>query len=227
MPMSLSRFAAPLALMATAACLSSAASAQQVPPLLPGVYTNEEDVSFQSEAGATIPWIGLRVGDGEHRGKVQPIDRFGVAIGPWTRTMPDGVAIDTHSGNPVLRYGDSGAISMLERARQFRCWISVRKSEAGADGSAQWTFDRNLAMHDQGGRVAAGGGDSGAPGVVIRMRNVVWPAPSTNRPSLVLYVHRPESPDRSESYSWADPEARLVGINLRWMQASCSREEVP
>lgn len=213
--------------MAAAACFTSAASAQQVPPLLPGVYTNEEDVSFGSEAGATIPWIGLRVGEGEHQGAVQPIDRFGAAIGPWTGTMPDGVTIDTHSGNPVLRHGDNGESSLLLRARPFRCWISVRKTEPGADGRAEWTFDRNLAMHDQGGRVAAGGGDSGAPGVVIRMRNVVWPAPSTNRPSLVLYVHRPESPDRAESYSWADPDARLVGINLRWMQASCSREEVP
>ena len=78
-----------------------------------------------------------------------------------------------------------------------------------------------LKLHDQGGRVLFGGGDTGAPPVVLRMRNVVWPS-GPNKPSLVLYVHKPETPDRAESYSWADPEAKRIGINLRWMQASCT-----
>jgi hypothetical protein len=109
----------------------------------------------------------------------------------------------------------------MTRARPFTCWVSVRRYADRDNGEADWSFDRGLAIHDQGGRVLVQ--PEGAPPVVIRMRNVVWPPPSANRPSLVLYVHRPESPDRAESYSWADPDARMVGINLRWVQASCSR----
>ena len=56
--------------------------------------------------------------------------------------------------------------------------------------------------------------------VGIKMRNVIWPSGS-NRPSLVLYAYRPEE-DRAVSYAWADPSAERIGINLRWMQASCT-----
>ena len=52
------------------------------------------------------------------------------------------------------------------------------------------------------------------------MRNVRWPY-GNNRPSLVLYAYRPDK-DRAVSYAWADPSAQRIGINLRWMQASCT-----
>jgi len=58
------------------------------------------------------------------------------------------------------------------------------------------------------------------------MRNVIWPPPTTNKPSIVLYIHKPDEPDRAESYSWADPGATRIGINLRWVQASCGIDGV-
>lgn len=110
----------------------------------------------------------------------------------------------------------------MRRARPVSCWISVRKTDPVPEGESEWTFDNGLIMHDQGGRIRAGGGESGAPVAIARMRNVVWPAPSRNRPSLVLYIHTEDDPDRAVSYSWADPSADRIGINLRWMQASCT-----
>lgn len=74
----------------------------------------------------------------------------------------------------------------LRRARRFDCWIAVRKPGPGEDGGEDWHFERGLALHDQGGRARSGGGDTGAPETIIRLRNVVWPPPSRNRPSLVL-----------------------------------------
>ena len=82
-------------------------------------------------------------------------------------------------------------------------------------------FAANLVTHDAGGRVVSA--VAGAPAVELRLRNVVWPPPSQNRPSLVLYVHTPDQPNRAVSYSWADPAAKLIGINLRWVQGSCTR----
>lgn len=117
--------------------------------------------------------------------------------------------------------GPGGRTVNIRRARPLSCWLSVRKTEEVAEGESEWTFDDGLMMHDQGGRVC-GGGDSGAPETIIRMRNVVWPAPSRNRPSLVLYVHTADDPVSAVSYSWADSTANRVGINLRWMQASCT-----
>ncbi|MFM7404392.1 MAG: hypothetical protein ACKO1N_09980 [Erythrobacter sp.] len=65
-------------------------------------------------------------------------------------------------------------------------------------------------------------GKGEAPDVSIRLRNVTWARGSRNKPSLVLYVHK-DDPERAESYSWASPDASLVGINLRWMQGSCTK----
>ncbi|MEM8697166.1 MAG: hypothetical protein AAGE05_14185 [Pseudomonadota bacterium] len=115
-----------------------------------------------------------------------------------------------------------GRMMEMRRAHPVSCWISVRKTDPVPEGESEWTFDNGLMMHDQGGRIRAGGGDSGAPVAIIRMRNVIWPPPTRNRPSLVLYVHTENEPERAVSYSWADPGANRIGINLRWMQASCT-----
>jgi hypothetical protein len=147
---------------------------------------------------------GALVADGE-RGTCR-------APGSITRIAPDRIEM-TYS---------NGQVSQLRRARPASCWVAIRKDKSRADGKEDWLFLRDVKLNDQGGRARAGGGDSGAQEVVIRMRNVVWPQPTTNKPSLVLYVHKPDQPDRAESYVWADPGAARIGINLRWMQASCT-----
>ncbi len=116
----------------------------------------------------------------------------------------------------------NGEETTLKRARPVECWAAVQKVEPKEDGSADWLFVQKLQLHDQGGRVLVGGGDTGTEPLILRMRAVYWPKPSTNRPSMVLYVHKPEKPDSAVSYSWADIDASRVGMNLRWMQASCT-----
>ncbi|WP_108812023.1 hypothetical protein [Sphingorhabdus sp. Alg231-15] len=120
-----------------------------------------------------------------------------------------------------LRFAD-GTETQLKRARPVECWAAAKKTEPKADGSPDWLFVRKLSLHDQGGRVMIGGEESGTEPLILRMRAVYWPKPSTNRPSMVLYVHKPDNPDRAVSYSWADIDASRVGLNLRWMQASCT-----
>lgn len=115
----------------------------------------------------------------------------------------------------------NGIETKLKRARKVACWAAIPKSEKKVDGSTDWLFEQALDLHDQGGRATIGGGDSGAEEVTLRMRAVHWPPPSTNRPSMVLYIHQ-EDPNRAASYSWADINASRVGVNLRWMQASCT-----
>jgi hypothetical protein len=196
----------------------------------PGIYTNEEQVYFAQEAGWAAPkWIGVKIEretDGPYR--FLPIDRFGNPVDdPELAKMFPAIARGGKNGGDVLMRRDATQDYTLRRARPATCWAAVRKDKPKADGKDDWLFLRDIKLHDQGGRARAGGGDSGAQEVVIRMRNVIWPAnkdgtPSTNRPSLVLYIHKPDQPDRAESYVWADPGAARIGINLRWMQASCT-----
>lgn len=203
-----------LALLAPALLLLGAT----VPPVLePGTYTNEEDRYFASErsAGQVPDWTGSEVGAA---GEWRKVDAFGKPLGEWQRSP---LPVRNEGGKIAMTTAD-GTATELRRGAAFRCWVSLRRTANKPDGSADWAFAPGLKLHDQGGRAAAS--DPGAPGVVIRLRQVIWPLPSTNKPSLVLYVHTPDEPDKSVSYAWADPAASLIGINLRWMQGSCSRE---
>ena len=194
-------------------CITLIATPVAASDLNPGTYTNEEEVYFDNDAGKVpAPWIGVRI-DADH--KVAWIDAYGR---PVTGQALPLVQASPFVINAVL---DGGRVSRLQRGRPITCWGSVPKVAKKPDGSEDWYFVSGLKLHDQGGRALFGGGDTGAPPVIIRMRNVIWPT-GTNKPSLVLYVHKPENPDHAESYSWADPDAKRVGINLRWMQASCS-----
>lgn len=128
-----------------------------------------------------------------------------------TRIAPAGI---------TLSWPD-GTLTTLRRARPVTCWAAMPKEAKKFDGTIDWYGARDLTFHDQGGRAAFGGGDTGAKPAIIKVRNVVWPT-GPNKPSVVLYVYTPDDQEKAVAYSWADPGATRVGINLRWMQASCT-----
>jgi hypothetical protein len=186
--------------------------------LSPGTYTNEEEVYFEAEAGRTPPpWIGVRVTQDAGKVLISGVNAYGEPVN-------DGVAADAilaSTADTITAKLGKDRKTMLRRARDVTCWGTAPKAQKKTDGSEDWYFVPGLKMHDQGGRVRFGGGTSGAPEVILRMRNVVW-ASGSNRPSVVLYVHTPAEPERAVSYVWGDPDVGRLGINLRWMQASCT-----
>ncbi|MEM9500534.1 MAG: hypothetical protein AAF941_01690 [Pseudomonadota bacterium] len=197
--------------LAALICVSPAIAEDSLPP---GIWTNTEDAYFAEEEGRKKPdAYAFEVGED---GRWRVIDAFGEPQGSWQNTPIVDLTFNTEDGWQL-------AGSELRKARPYTCWVSVKKFAAKPDGSADWTFSSGLAIFDQGGRAMAPGNGE-APDVTIRMRNVTWARGSRNRPSLVLYVHK-QDPIRAESYSWASPEASLVGVNLRWMQGSCRRVE--
>ncbi len=199
--------------LALAALITGApVAAQDLLP--PGIWTNTEDVYFAEEEGREKHHdVMIEVAnDGQWR----MIDAFGEPQADWSTEPIVGLS----------RRGDGSGWqineSELRLARRFSCWVSARKFAGKADGSADWTFSRGLKTFDQGGRVFVPGNGE-APDVTFRLRNVTWAKGSRNRPSFVLYVHK-DDPVRAVSYSWASPDADLVGINLRWVQGSCGLE---
>ncbi len=198
------------------ASLSGPAFAADPTPLVPGTYTNEEEVYFDTEAKKpAAPWLGISV---DHAGKIDIIDRFGA-------TIERGFIAFESAGTPDrLIASFANRKTELRRARFVTCWASVLKDSRKPDGSEDWFFKNNVKLHDQGGRALIGQGQAGIKPVVLRIRNVTWSgsARSTNRPSLVMYVHTVDDPDRAVSYVWADTGAKRIGVNLRWMQASCT-----
>ena len=198
-----------------AVALTFGASAQGAAEdrLAPGIWTNTEDVYFAEEEGRErADWVGLEI---TSSGQWRLIDAFGEAMSQFeSGAIPNLSTCEDGSGWQI-------DASELRKARAFSCWVSARKFADKPDASPAWTFASQLSVFDQGGRVFIPGNGE-APDVTIRMRNVAWAKGSRNKPSLVLYVHKDE-PEHAESYSWASPDASLIGINLRWVQGSCTR----
>jgi len=134
-------------------------------------------------------------------------------------------AVDTE-GNHV--YGNQAGIpNKLKKVHYFSCWLAVKREGAADDAEGAWSFDRDIAVHD-GGELVWTRASTREARVGLKIRDVVWPS-GPNKDSLVLYVHDEAAthPERAASYAWADPDADRLGINLRWMQASCSQQLRP
>ena len=223
-----------------------------------GIFSNEEQVYFDSEADRKGPsWAMLRIVAAGDNLSITAIDAFGTATGTeltgqlkreGKRVVLDhgackriytpisgALVADGNRGDctglpAIVRIGpdglalagNDGQVSDLRRARSVSCWVAVLRDKPKADGKEDWYFQRDVLLHDQGGRAAVGGGETGAQPIVIRVRNVTWDKGSTNRPVVVLYAHKPDKPAHAEAYSWAAPDSARVGINLRWMQSGCN-----
>ncbi len=174
-------------------------------------------VASEPVAAAPTEWT-----IGPCRLAMQASSAGGTAFVPADKGCSDrAIPLSLDAEGLTVRLAD-GRQTRLLRARPFVCWMSVKRHAPRADGSEDWLFQAGMTTHDQGGRLRLGGGESGAPEAIIRIRNVVWPQPSRNRPSLVLYVFTPDDMERAVAYGWADPGAIRIGINQRWMQASCT-----
>lgn len=119
--------------------------------------------------------------------------------------------------------GENTTEARLRRARPFECWAAILRGASHGDsgqGMDDWNFRRGVKLHDQGGEAELITDEDEPRRVRLKLRNVDWPY-GTNRPSLTLYVMEGES-DRAVSYAWNEGDAERIGINLRWIQASCT-----
>ncbi len=111
----------------------------------------------------------------------------------------------------------------LRRARTFECWTAILRGAQHGDsgeGMSDWQFQRGVEIHDQGGEAELFTDEPDPRRIRLRLRNVDWPY-GTNRPSLTLYVLEGDN-DRAVSYAWNEGDAERIGLNLRWLQASCT-----
>lgn len=113
----------------------------------------------------------------------------------------------------------AGVPHKLHKQSLFTCWMSVQNDQARGG----WDFKPGLKISDQGGEILVTTSGDNPQTVGLRMRNVVWPY-GRNRASLVLYAHK-DMGARATSYAWTEPDGQRIALNLRWLQASCTKDE--
>lgn len=167
--------------------------------------TTESKLSFRIEDGQ-IKSVETRAGQPKcNRGFTRNFEQFrGVGCGSAVTVSPTGF-IFGHPEKPFY----------MRRARRFKCWVSPQKT------NGEYSFYNDVTLHDQGGRAWIEG-TADHPRIGLKMRNVVWPS-GTNRHSLVLYAYRGDDDDKAVSYVWTDPSTERIALNLRWLQASCTK----
>ena len=102
------------------------------------------------------------------------------------------------------------------RVRWFGGWAAVNGAgpKAGAD-SSDWHMDRTLRLGSEGGHYALKWRDGTASGYSLTLERLTYR--DGNVPVIKLSVVD-DSDGHTLAYSWANPEATRIGINLGWVQ---------
>jgi hypothetical protein len=222
--------------------------------LLPGTYTNEEQVEFGREAGAAVlPWVGVEISreaDGLH---LRTIDAYGqrgaehqkigleaegegvrLTMGRCRRLFElsrtgvyENVATSGTCASPAALVAMSGTGLTMELPDGRRLDLlraRMWRCWAAIPKQTGGWWGKRDLLLHDRGGRALLETDEPVPQRFVLRMRNVVFPEPPNQPSIVLYVHA-EDPVLAISYAWAEPGARRVGINLRTMQASCSLAE--
>lgn len=121
-------------------------------------------------------------------------------------------AVD-EEGNVVFGHKE-GIHSKLKRCRFFTGWAAVKR-----EGTEEYDSTKDITIHDQGGSAFLTSGDKEYE---IRLSQLVYQG--SKIPVLTLAVYE-KGNETSLAYSWTNPEAKRIGINVRWFQTGMTLKE--
>jgi hypothetical protein len=117
---------------------------------------------------------------------------------------------------------EEGGDYQLHRIRNFECYADI----PGVGGGRDEAYERyeGFKIHDQGGAVWFDSKDGRRLGISLFLAD--WPINNYEgvftRDSFVIYVSEEIDGERKEhGYAFTVPEVDRIGINLKWMLASC------
>lgn len=117
-----------------------------------------------------------------------------------------------------LVYGNPQGIPHKQRkVRYFQGWIAINQAGAAAkpDERAFRTM-RNLVLHSEGRSVPITWEDGRRSGYSVQIARMSFQGDAVHALTLKLIDDATGQP---VSYSWADPDSRRIGINLKWFQS--------
>jgi hypothetical protein len=106
----------------------------------------------------------------------------------------------------------------------FGGWAAINGGGPKADANSRdWHMNRGLRIGSEGGRFALKWRDGNAAGYSLMLERLTYR--EGNVPVLKLSVVE-DADGRTLAYSWANPEATRIGINLGWMQVGLDRDGI-
>jgi CpeT/CpcT family (DUF1001) len=186
--------------------------------LTPSVLETLKTENFTSTDGCAVFWRkekGIFIGYMKSKACNFVSKRSGkrVFITDSLRLTPNEIWIrdeaEDENGNYV--FGHKAKIShKLMKCRPFKGWVAIRKDST----EDKYEFVGNLRLHDQGWRMRVVKPDGTVTPYTVELSQVIYEK-SVNVLKLAIYE---EGKTKALSYTWANPEAERIGINLRWIQ---------
>lgn len=135
------------------------------------------------------------------------------------RLTPDEIWIRDEAfdadGNRIFGNVD-GIHHKNRKVRYFTGWGGVKIAGPGAtEDDDDWHFIQQFVIHNEGQIVPIVGKDGQSSGYSIQLAFLTYQ--NTSRPVLKLGLIDDKT-GKTISYSWANPDAEMIGINLRWAQ---------
>ena len=193
-------------------------------------------VAFSWEGGGTAQSFTLRTSPADPVGVLAELGgerpvvfRLLRTAGGYAGTSTDGQRLQIAARELWLDSGN-GDPDWLIRSREFHCYADI----PGVGGGRDIPFDRydGFTIHDQGGRHWFTTRDTEQRQLGISLLSVNWhvlnePGDAFNRNSLVLYVNErlADGSVQEHGYSFTEPDADRIGINLKWMLVNCAMTE--
>jgi CpeT/CpcT family (DUF1001) len=133
---------------------------------------------------------------------------------------PGGGAVNL-TGNAIA-IGHNGAVLRLRQLRYFEAWVWIKHAgpNARADDKAS-SFMRKVLLHSEGQRVPVMFDDGSASPYLVELALLTYQ--NTRKPILKLALLDKETL-KSVSYTWANPEATMIGMNLGWFQTGLTQK---
>ena len=146
-----------------------------------------------------------------------PVGFEGEAVDGGCAGLPARIRVDETWLETVWPLGEA---ERSRRVRHYRGWVALRRNRLDAEaGDDDYVFVGEADWHDEGFLLPVL--DGGQPtGYAIELARLTYQ--NTHTSVLKLGVVDAATGE-TLSYAWAEPGARRIGINLRWIQAGLTR----
>ena len=128
-----------------------------------------------------------------------------------------------HREDGSLRFGHpDGDPHKLRKLSWYTGWSVVRPG--GPDhppDTQEWSVHKGLHLHSEGGRVALVDASGASLPYTVELARLTRSGSNTHLLKLTL---RETETDAVLAYSWTDPHAERIGMNLGWAQIGLTRE---
>jgi hypothetical protein len=111
-------------------------------------------------------------------------------------------------------FGHKGKVHhKLLRCRFYKGWIALRRDTSGVTED-KYDFNGKLSWHDQGKKLRFVHPDGTPSKYTVELSQVIY---ENAIPVLKLAIYE-DGNTKALSYTWGAPDAKRIGINVRWMQ---------